>query len=139
MALGAAFGTLGESMMAHGNIGKAINLFLVGLILGGAFLRAGTLWLNAGLHGGWIFGLLLFTGLTRSDGSGEPGVLGVSAVPQIHRPFFWYWIPPWYGNDILSNPLTTLVLLLTGLWLWRFYRHPSIVPEDGPGSGENAS
>jgi membrane protease YdiL (CAAX protease family) len=66
-ALVAAFSQLGPTLLLAGNIGKVMNLFLVGLILGGIFLRAGSLWLNAGLHAGWIFGLLLFTGLTRPD------------------------------------------------------------------------
>jgi len=109
-ALGAAF-----LPVVHGDFlcGRGLNLFLIGLILGGIFLRAGSLWVNAGLHSGWIFGLLLFTGLTR----------------PVEPPYVSY-----FRGDILSNPLTTLVLLLTGLWLWRFYRHPS----DSPGTGENA-
>jgi len=109
-ALGAAFLPL-----AHGDFlcGRGLNLFLIGLILGGIFLRFGSLWTNAGLHSGWILGLLLFTGLTR----------------PVEPPY----ISCFYG-DILSNPLTTLVLLLLGLWLWRFYRHPS----GSPGNGENA-
>jgi len=106
-ALGAAFLPLvkGEFLC-----GRGLNLFLVGLILGGVFLRAGSLWMNAGLHGGWIFGLLLFTGLTRPD---EP--------PRVS----------WFGGDILSSLVTTVVLSLLGLWLWRFYRHPSVLPESG--------
>jgi len=109
-ALGAAFVPVikGEFLC-----GRGLNLFVIGLILGGLFLRSGSLWMNAGLHGVWIFGLLLFTGLTR----------------PVEPPYVSY-----FGGDVLSNPLTTLVLLLTGLWLWRFYRHPS----DSPGNGGNA-
>jgi membrane protease YdiL (CAAX protease family) len=109
-ALGAAFLPLAQGAFL---CGRGLNLFLVGLILGGLFLRAGSLWMNAGLHGGWIFGLLLFTGLTRTD---EP--------PRV----------PWLGGDILSSLVTTVVLCLVGFWLWRFYRHPSILPESGPGA-----
>jgi membrane protease YdiL (CAAX protease family) len=112
-ALGAAFLNLGRSLVLPENIGKAVNLFLIGLILGGIFLRAGTLWMNAGLHSGWILGLLLFTGFTR----------------PVEPPYVSF-----FGGDILSSPATTVVLLLLGLWLWRFYRHPSILP----GNGENA-
>lgn len=112
-ALGAAFGNLGHDLLLPQNIGKAANLFLVGLILGGVFLRSGSLWVNAGLHSGWIFGLLLFTGLTR----------------PVEPPYISY-----FGGDILSSLATMVVLLLTGLWLWRFYRHPSVLPE----TGENA-
>jgi hypothetical protein len=108
--LGAAF-----LPVMHGDFigGKGLNLFLVGLILGGLFLRSGSLWMNAGLHGGWIFGLLLFSGLTRPA---EP--------PSVSC----------FGGDILSSLATTVVLVLVGLWLWRFYRHPS----NSPGTGENA-
>ena len=110
-ALGAAFVNFGHDLAQPQNIGKAANLFLIGLILGGIFLRSGSLWMNAGLHSGWIFGLLLFTGLTR----------------PVEPPYV-----SWFGGDILSSLSTTVVLVLTGLWLWRFYRHPSVVPETAP-------
>jgi CAAX protease family protein len=112
-ALGAAFVNLGHDLLLPENIGKAANLFLIGLILGGIFLRSGSLWLNAGLHSGWIFGLLLFTGLTR----------------PVEPPYVSF-----FGGDILSSLSTTVVLILVGLWLWCFYRHPSVLPV----SGENA-
>jgi len=113
-ALGSAFSNFGQGILAPENIGKEANLLLIGLILGGIFLRAGTLWLNAGLHSGWIFGLLIFTGFTRS----------------VEPPY-----QPGFGGDILSSLSTTGVLLLLGLWIWRFYRHPSIKPEPVPGDG----
>jgi membrane protease YdiL (CAAX protease family) len=93
---------------------RGLNLFLIGLILGGVFLRAGSLWINAGLHSGWIFVLLLFSGLTRP------------VVPP-HVSFLGH-------GDILSSPATSLVLVMLGVWLWRFYPPPSSPPE----SGENA-
>ena len=116
-ALGAAFLEMGRHFLLVENIGKGGNLLLIGLILGGIFIRSGSLWLNAGLHGGWIFGLLLFTGFTRPL---DP--------PRVS----------FFGGDILSTPVTTLVLLLLGLWLWRYYRNPSILPDPAQGSGENA-
>jgi membrane protease YdiL (CAAX protease family) len=123
-ALLAAFSHFGHDIVQWSNLGKVVNLFIVGLILGGTFLRAGSLWLNAGLHGGWIFGLLLFTGLTR------PFPRFASVPPSQWEARF--------GTDILSSPGTTLVLILTGIWLWRFYRHPSIQPETSPGTGPSA-
>jgi membrane protease YdiL (CAAX protease family) len=94
------------SILAHlGNgdflSGRGLNLFLVGLILGGVFLRTGTLWVNAGIHGGWILILMIFTAFTRP-------------VDPAHF--------PWLGTDILSSPLTSAVLLALGLGLKLFYR-----------------
>src|ERR1700683_74340 len=94
-AIGAAFANLAHSLFLVENVGKAENLFLMGRILGGVFLRSVTLWVNAGLHSGWIFGLLIFTGFTRPM---EP--------PRVS----------FLGGDILSSLVTTVVLLLTGLW-----------------------
>ena len=96
----------------HGEFlnGKGLNLFLLGLILGGLFLRAGNLWVNAGLHSGLILAVLLFSGFTR----------------PVDPPYVAH-----FGGDILSNPITSVVLVLLGLWIWRFYRHPSDVPENG--------
>jgi membrane protease YdiL (CAAX protease family) len=112
----AMFGQAGADLGSPENAIKALNLFLLGLVLGGLFLRAGSLWINAGLHAGLVFGLLLFTGLTRPD---EP--------PRV----------PWLGGNILSSFVTSVVILALGLWIWRFYRHPSIVPEPTSGTGAN--
>jgi hypothetical protein len=86
--------------------GRGFNLFVVGLILGGIFLRTGTLWVNAALHGGWILILMSFTALTRPT---EP--------PHFHG----------LGDDLLSSPLTSAVLFALGLGLWRFYRPKRVV------------
>jgi membrane protease YdiL (CAAX protease family) len=106
-ALGAAFAPLarGEFLAGHG-----LNLLLIGLILGGTFLRSGTLWFNAGLHSGWIFVLLLFTGLTRPA---EPARIS------------------YFGGDLLASPATTVVLLLLSAWLWRYYHPPATSPDSG--------
>jgi membrane protease YdiL (CAAX protease family) len=105
-AIGAAFVPVlhGRFFSPHG-----ANLLIIGLILGGVFRRTGVLWFNYGLHGGWILGLLLATGLTRST-----------------QATFWT------GSDLLSSPLTTIVLVVLGWWLWRFYRRP-LPPESGTG------
>lgn len=106
-AVGAAFQTVFQGSFL---CGKGLNLFLAGLILGATFLRCGTLWFNAGLHGAWIFVFLLFTGLTR----------------PVEEP-----VVPWLGGDLLSNPVTTVVLVLLSLWLWRFYQPHSAKPVIG--------
>jgi membrane protease YdiL (CAAX protease family) len=109
-ALGAAFIPLVKGAFL---CGRGLNLFLVGLILGGIFLRSGSLWLNAGLHGGWILSLLLFTGLTRP-------------LEHSYIEFF--------EGDILSSLLTTVILILFGTWLRLFY-HPL---SNEPATGANA-
>jgi membrane protease YdiL (CAAX protease family) len=119
-AIGSSFQTLGASLhaiVAPTNAaeiypGKLINLLIIGLILGGTFRRTGNLWLNYGLHGGWIVGLFIGLKMTR------PAQVSI-----------------WTGEDLLSSPLTSAVLLLLGWWLWRYYRRP--LPE--PASGANAS
>ena len=113
----AMFAQAGVDLASLENAVKALNLFLLGLVLGGLFLRAESLWANAGLHAGLILGLLLFTGLTRPD---DP--------PRV----------AWLGGNILSSFVTTVVLIVLGLWLWRYYRHPSVQPETTPGTGANA-
>jgi membrane protease YdiL (CAAX protease family) len=107
-AMGAAF-----LPIVHGEFlgGRGANLFLVGLILGGIFLRAGTLWINAGLHSGWIFMVLLFSGLTRPVSPPYTSAFGT--------------------GDILSTPLTSLVLIALAAWLWRFYPPRSDEPANG--------
>jgi membrane protease YdiL (CAAX protease family) len=108
---------VGADLASPENAVKALNLFVLGLVLGGLFLRAGSLWVNAGLHAGLIFGLLIFTGLTRPD---EPPRLA------------------WLGGNIPSSFITTLVLIALGVWLWRYYRNPSVQLEPEPGNGASA-
>jgi membrane protease YdiL (CAAX protease family) len=115
-ALGASFQTLGASLhsvvapasAADVYPGKLVNLLLIGLALGGTFRRTGNLWLNYGLHGGWIIGL--FIGLKMTQAA---------------------QVSIWTGKDLLSSPLTTLVLLLLGWWLWRYYRRPQLSSGSG--------
>lgn len=90
--------------------GRGLNILLLGLLLGGAFLRSGTLWFNYGLHGGFILALLLVSGLTRPIAKGSL----------------------WWGGGILDSPLTSIVLLLLGWWLWLFFLRPST--DSGPGA-----
>jgi membrane protease YdiL (CAAX protease family) len=98
--------------------GRGANLVLIGLILGGIFLRLGTLWFNAGLHSGWILALLLFSGLTR------PASPPHLAVPG--------------GGDLLSSPITSLVLIGVAGWLWYFYPPRGDASGGRPASGAGA-
>ena len=104
--------------MCSGGIfsGQGLNYFLIGLILGGIFWRTGMLWLNYGLHAGWILGLQLASGLTHP-----------APVRSI-----------WIGGDLLSSPLTSLVMVLLGFWLWLFFRRPPPEPESPPPSAPGA-
>jgi membrane protease YdiL (CAAX protease family) len=106
-------GALGQAFLPilHGWFlsGRGANLLILGLVLGGVFRRTRTLWFNYGLHAVAILGLLLVSGLTRPT----------------HASF-------WTGDDLLSSPLTTVVLAVLGWWLWRFYRRPV------PGTGSSA-
>jgi membrane protease YdiL (CAAX protease family) len=98
-----ATGMLGAfAQLGHGDFlgGRGLNLFFVGLVLGGVFLRVGRLWICAGLHSGWIFILMSFSGLTRPT---EP--------PRV----------PFLGGDLLASPIVSAVVLAVGLFLWRFY------------------
>jgi membrane protease YdiL (CAAX protease family) len=112
-ALADAFAGAGGNLIGL----RALNLFLVGLILGGTFRRLGQLWFNYGLHGGWILGLLLASGFLRSD---DP--------PRV----------AWLGGDLLGNLLTTGVLLLLGWWLWRYYP-PSLTPPENGAAASSTS
>jgi membrane protease YdiL (CAAX protease family) len=103
-AVGAAF----TPLLKGGFLGEqGLNYLIIGLILGGLFWRTGMLWLNYGLHAGWIVGLQLSVGLSRP-----------APTATI-----------WTGQDLLSSPLTTLVLVLLGFWLWLFFRRPLPEPE----------
>jgi membrane protease YdiL (CAAX protease family) len=108
-AVAAIFTHLGQGEFFSG---RGLNLFLAGLILGGIFLRSGSLWTGAALHGGWILILMTFTAFTRAD-----------SPPRLAN----------FGGDLLSSPLTSAVLLILGLWLWRFYR-PVLTHEASKGS-----
>ncbi len=74
------------------------TLFLVGLILGWARWRTGSLWAGFGLHAGWIFGLKTFAAASRRTGAG--------------------W--PWFGENLYFGfgPVLTLALTGAAVWLW---------------------
>ena len=73
-------GAVGDMFLPviHGQFldGRGLNLFILGLILGGVFLRWGTLWLNYGLHAGLVVALILTSGFTRTAVTANPFLAG---------------------------------------------------------------
>ena len=70
------------------------TLFAVGWVLAQARIKTGALWLGIGLHGGWVFGLKYFSGLTFYQSG---------------------WLP-WIGPNLKVGLAPLLMVLLTG-WL----------------------
>jgi membrane protease YdiL (CAAX protease family) len=84
----------------HANflIAEGSTLFVVGLILGWARWQTRSLWLSIGLHAGWVFGIKLFAGLTRTP-------KGVDKTAYL----------PWIGADLRIGATPLIVLSFTGL------------------------
>lgn len=78
-------------------------LFAIGLVLGYARMKTGSLWLGIGLHAGWVFGVKTLSPLTtRAFEAGE--------------------MMPWLGETLRVGAVSCLVVLLTGLALWLWLR-----------------
>jgi len=73
------------------------TLFAVGLVLGIARLKTNSLWLAIGLHGGWVFGLKIFSACTRRDAPLEVTL-------------------PWIGADLKTGIVPLVLVCLTG-WI----------------------
>ncbi len=99
---GTGFWMVGQIFAKFGQanflIAEGSTLFMVGLILGWARLQTRSLWLSMGLHGGWVFGIKFFAGLTRTP----KGIKPASYLP-------------WIGQDLKIGATPLLVLSLTGL------------------------
>jgi uncharacterized protein len=83
---------------AHFLIAEGATLFMVGLILGWARWQTKSLWLSIGLHAGWVFGIKLFAGFTRTP-------------KGINRAAFM----PWIGEDLKMGATPLIILSFTGL------------------------
>jgi membrane protease YdiL (CAAX protease family) len=70
------------------------TLFAVGWVLTQVRMQTGTLWAGIGLHGGWVFGLKYFSGLTLHQAD---------------------WLP-WIGQNLKIGLAPLLTVLFTG-WL----------------------
>ncbi len=122
---GSGFWMVGQVFAKFGNplfiLSEFATLFAVGWILGVARLRTDSLWLSIGLHGGWVFGLKLYSELT--------------------------WIPvklqkgaylPWAGRDLKEGLIPLGFVVLTGVivfaWLRRAQSRPlnsELIAADG--------
>jgi membrane protease YdiL (CAAX protease family) len=90
----------------------AANVAAAGLLLGVVYLRTGSLWWASGVHLGWNWGQgfladLPVSGLRLTD---APGYDAVARGPE--------WISG-AGFGVEGSAVTTALLLLAALWLWR--------------------
>lgn len=95
-ALGAILGAFQDTDFL---LAEFATLFAVGWALGLARLRTGRLWASMGLHGGWVFGLKYFSGLTM-------GTKALRAGEHL----------PWIGVNLKIGLAPLAVIVLTG-WL----------------------
>ena len=99
---GSGFWMVGQIFSKFGNanflIAEGATLFMVGLVLGWARLRTHSLWLSIGLHAGWVFGIKLFAGLTRTPKKVSPSSF-----------------MPWIGGDLKIGVVPLIILTVTGL------------------------
>ncbi|QQL45748.1 CPBP family intramembrane glutamic endopeptidase [Sulfuriroseicoccus oceanibius] len=72
------------------------TLFAVGWVLMVARMKTRSLWLSIGLHGGWVFGLKLFSACTRRDAPLEETL-------------------PWIGNDLKTGLVPLVLVSVTGI------------------------
>lgn len=98
------FWIVGQIFAQFGNLhfflAEFITLLVVGLILGWARMRTGSLWLPIGLHAGWVFGVFFFRGVfsgTKSLKAGE--------------------YLPWIGDNLRTGLLPLVALAITAVLL----------------------
>lgn len=89
-----------------------VNTFLWGVLLGFSFLRSGDLWLPIGLHYGWNIALPLL-------GANLSGIFeaGIGVPYTLKWNAGWLWSGGEYGPE--GGILTTIVVLILGLYLWK--------------------
>lgn len=96
-------------------------LFCVGWVLGYARLKTSSLWLSIGLHAGWVFGIKLYSGLTRK----------AMAIADML---------PWAGPSLRIGVWSVVVVALTGVvigwWLRRRYPRSAFAPIKRAGDTE---
>jgi membrane protease YdiL (CAAX protease family) len=92
------FLVLGQIAASFGDtqflLAEFATLFAVGWVLAHVRMQTGALWAGIGLHGGWVFGLKYFSGITHYHSS---------------------WLP-WIGHNLKIGLAPLLTVLLTG-WI----------------------
>lgn len=98
------FWLVGEIFSQFGNpifvMAEFATLFTVGWILGYVRLKTSSLWMGIGLHAGWIFGIKVFSPITRKK---------MALADML----------PWAGQDLKTGIIPMVVVLLTGIVVWR--------------------
>ena len=101
------FWFVGQIFAQFGNpvfiMAEFATLFTVGWILGYVRLKTSSLWMGIGLHAGWIFGIKLFSPITRKK----------MALAEML---------PWAGKDLKTGIIPMVVVLLTGIVVWIILR-----------------
>ena len=75
----AAYWTL-IGIIPHFELSRFLGLCLLGIVLGALTLRTGSLWAAIGLHGGLVFGILMYHQLARSVGPSQRFWGGTSLI-----------------------------------------------------------
>ncbi len=84
--LAASAAQLGHPIVAAPTL---IGLFLLGLVLGEAFLRTRTVWFSVGLHAGFVLGAKTWRVIAHSGAPVSRWVAGPGPVPLIAAPAAW--------------------------------------------------
>ncbi len=66
-----------------------IGLFLLGMVLGQAFLTTGTVWFSIGLHAGFVLGAKTWPLIAHGGGPVSRWIAGPGPVPLIAAPAAW--------------------------------------------------
>ncbi len=101
------FWMIGQIFAQFGNpifvMAEFTTLFTVGWILGYVRLKSSSLWMGIGLHAGWIFGIKVFSPITRKS------------MPIAK-------MLPWAGQDLKTGIIPMIVVVLTGIVVWLILR-----------------
>ena len=101
------FWLVGQILVQFGNpifiMAEFATLFTVGWILGYVRLKTRSLWMGIGLHAGWIFGIKVYSPITRKK---------MALADML----------PWAGQDLKTGIIPMVVVLLTGIVVWLVLR-----------------